>query len=250
VVDNVILQVAGVLTLNMPLELGQTTESVEVQATATEVTATSSSVGDVMEGKRLTELPLVGRSAYDLLLTQPGVSSGAMINGSGNYYLNGNQGASINFTFDGITAMDNLHNSTFYQYTNVVSVDRTEEFRVVTSPADAEYGRGAGQVQFVTRGGTNRFSGSAWEELRNGDLTRITGSTTPRDTIPTALPSIRAIRSSRTTTVSASAARLRRTKRFSMGSMSPTSRAISSWPMKRYIHRARSKGFSDSTQAW
>jgi hypothetical protein len=170
VVDHVILQVAGALTLNMPLELGQTNESVEVQATATEVTATSSSVGDVMEGKRLMELPLVGRSSYDLLLTQPGVSSGAMINGSGNYYLNGNQGASINFTFDGITAMDNLHNSTFYQYTNIVSVDRTEEFRVVTSPADAEYGRGAGQVQFVTRGGTNRFAGSAWEELRNGDL--------------------------------------------------------------------------------
>jgi Carboxypeptidase regulatory-like domain/TonB-dependent Receptor Plug Domain len=170
VIDNVILQVAGVLTLNMPLELGQTTESVEVQATATEVTATSSSVGDVMEGKRLTELPLVGRSAYDLLLTQPGVSSGAMINGAGNYYLNGNQAASINFTFDGITAMDNLHNSSFYMYTNIVSVDRAEEFRVVTSPADAEYGRGSGQVQMVTRSGTNRFAGSAWEELRNGDL--------------------------------------------------------------------------------
>lgn len=170
VVDNVVLEVAGVLTLNMPLELGQTTESVEVQAMANEVTATSSSVGDVMEGKRLTELPLVGRSAYDLLITQPGVTSGALIQGAGNYYINGNQGASINFTFDGIVAMDNLHNSTFYMYTNIVSVDRAEEFSVVTSPADAEYGRGSGQVQMVTRSGTNKFAGSAWEELRNGDL--------------------------------------------------------------------------------
>ncbi len=170
VIDNVILQVATNLTLNMPLELGQTTESVEVQAQPTEVNATSASVGDVMDSKRLLELPLIARSAYDLTLTQPGVSSGTMVNGGGNYYYDGNQAASVNYTMNGITAMDNLHNSTFYLYTNIASVDRVEEFRVVTSPADAEYGRGAAQVQMVTRGGTNRFAGSAFEELRNGDL--------------------------------------------------------------------------------
>lgn len=170
VIDQVILSTGTVLTLNLPLALGQTTETVEVQATAAAVNATSASVGGVVDGKKLLDLPLVARSAYDLLLTQPGVSSGALINGSGNYYLNGNQAASVNYTMDGITAMDNLHNSTFYLYTNVASVDRIEEFRVVTSPADAEYGRGAGQVQMVTRGGTNRFAGSAFEELRNGDL--------------------------------------------------------------------------------
>ncbi len=79
-----------------------------------------------------------------------------------NFYLNGNQGSSVNFTMDGVTAMDNLHNSAFYLYSNVVSVDRAEEFRVVTSAADAEYGRGSGQVQMVTRGGTNRFVGSVY----------------------------------------------------------------------------------------
>ena len=170
VVNAVELQVAAVLVVNMGLELGQTTETVEVQALPTEVNATSASLGEVVDQKRLLELPLIARSAYDLMLTQPGVSGGAMINGSGNYYLNGNQAASVNYTMDGITAMDNLHNSAFYLYTNVASVDRVEEFRVVTSPADAEYGRGAGQVQMVTRGGTNRFAGSAFEELRNGDL--------------------------------------------------------------------------------
>ena len=170
VINDVELDVGANLVLNMGLELGQTTEVVEVQALPTEVNATSSSVGEVVDQKRLLELPLIARSAYDLMLTQPGVSGGAMINGSGNYYLNGNQAASVNYTLDGITAMDNLHNSAFYLYTNVASVDRVEEFRVVTSPADAEYGRGAGQVQMVTRGGTNRFAGSAFEELRNGVL--------------------------------------------------------------------------------
>ncbi|HLH00677.1 MAG TPA: carboxypeptidase regulatory-like domain-containing protein [Bryobacteraceae bacterium] len=164
VIADVVLQVGTVLTLNMGLDLGQTTETVEVQATATAVNATSASVGSVVEGKKLLDLPLAGRSAYDLLLTQPGVQLGT------NFYLNGNQGNATSFTMDGISAMDNLHNSAFYLYSNVVSVDRAEEFRVVTSPADAEYGRGSGQVQMVTRGGTNRFVGSTYWEVRNAEF--------------------------------------------------------------------------------
>lgn len=162
VINNVILQVGTVLTLNMSLELGATTETVEVHAAATEVNATSSSVGEVVEGKRLLDLPLAGRSAYDLLITQPGVQSGT------NFYLNGNQGGSVNFTMDGINAQNNLLSGSFYLYSNVVSTDRAEEFRVVTSPADAEYGRGSGQVQMVTRGGGNGFHGAAFSEVRNG----------------------------------------------------------------------------------
>jgi hypothetical protein len=161
VANNVELQVGTVLTLNLTLELGATTESVEVRAAAIEVSATSASVGNVVEGKRLQELPLNGRSAYDLLLTQPGVQEGT------NFILNGNQGGTVNFTMDGLSAMDNLHQSAFYLYSNVVSVDRAEEFRVVTSPADAEYGRGSGQVQMVTRAGGNTFHGSAYWEVRN-----------------------------------------------------------------------------------
>ncbi len=161
VINDVVLQTGTVLVLNMGLELGQTTETVEVQATATAVNATSASVGSVVDGKRLLDLPLTGRSAYNLLLTQPGVQLGT------NFHLNGNQGTSVNFTMDGVTAMDNLHNSAFYLYSNVVSVDRAEEFRVVTSAADAEYGRGSGQVQMVSRAGTNRFQGSVYYEVRN-----------------------------------------------------------------------------------
>ena len=163
-ISDVVLQVGTVLTLNLGLELGQTTETVEVQAVATAVNATSASVGSVVEGRRLLDLPIAGRSAYDLLLTQPGVQLGS------NFYLNGNQGSAVNFTMDGISSMDNLHNSAFYLYSNVVSVDRAEEFRVVTSSADAEYGRGSGQVQMVTRGGSNRFAGSAFWEVRNAEF--------------------------------------------------------------------------------
>jgi hypothetical protein len=164
--SGVVLSVGSVLTLNLGLELGQTTESVEVKAEATEVSATSASVGNVVEGKRLLDLPLDGRSSYSLLLTQPGVQLGA------GYILNGNQSGTVNFTTDGISTMDNLHNSlgAFYLYSNVASVDRVEEFRVVTSAADAEYGRGSGQVQMVTRAGGNKFVGSVYWEVRNGDF--------------------------------------------------------------------------------
>jgi hypothetical protein len=162
--SGVVLEVGSVITLNLGLELGQTSESVEVKAEAIEVSATSASVGNVVEGKRLLDLPLDGRSAYSLLLTQPGVQLGT------NYILNGNQGGTVNFTTDGVSTMDNLHQSAFYLYSNVASVDRVEEFRVVTSAADAEYGRGSGQVQMVTRAGGNKFNGSVYWEVRNGDF--------------------------------------------------------------------------------
>jgi hypothetical protein len=166
VVDNVVLEIASQLTVNMGLQLGQSNETVEVSATAEQVNTTSATVGADVTGKQLNDLPLVGRSVYNLLTTQPGV-----IGTTGtNFYLNGNQGNAINYTMDGINAQNNLLSGSFYNYSNVVSQDRTEEVKVVTSPADAEYGRGVGQVQIVTRGGTNRFVGSVYEEFRNTDL--------------------------------------------------------------------------------
>lgn len=164
VVSDVVLEIGSQLTVNMSLQLGQASETVEVSATATPLNASSATVGDVVTGKQLQELPLTGRSAYNLINTQPGV---VFNSNAPNFYLNGNQGNSINYTMDGIGAQNNLLTGSFYNYSNVASVDRVEEVRVVTSPADAEYGRGAGQIQMITRGGSNTFRGSTWNELRN-----------------------------------------------------------------------------------
>jgi hypothetical protein len=167
VIRDIDLAVGSQITVNVAFELGQTSETVEVKAAATEVNVTSASVGSVMESKRILGLPIVGRSAYDLLGTQPGV----VINGTNGVNINGSQTGAINYTTDGINTQDNLLNGAFNtMVSNTVSVDRVEEFRVVTSPADAEYGRGSGQVQMITRGGTNQYHGSAWEELRNTAL--------------------------------------------------------------------------------
>ncbi len=167
VISDVVLDIGSQLTVNMGLQLGQASETVEVSATTTPLNASSATVGDVVTGKQLQDLPLTGRSAYNLINTQPGV---VFNSGAPNFYLNGNQGNSINYTMDGIGAQNNLLTGSFYNYSNVASVDRVEEVRVVTSPADAEYGRGAGQIQMVTRGGGNTFRGSIYEEHRNTAL--------------------------------------------------------------------------------
>lgn len=161
---DVVLAVGSRLTANIALEIGQSSETVEVQATVNELNASSATIGTVVEERKILELPLVGRSAYDLLTTQPGV----ITTGIESVNINGMQTGAINYTTDGINTQDNLLNGAFNtNVSNTVSIDRVQEFRVVTSPADAEYGRGGAQVQLITRGGTNQFHGSAWEEFRN-----------------------------------------------------------------------------------
>src|SRR5206468_3097868 len=120
----------------------------------------TSSVGTVINDRKVLELPLAGRNAFDLISTQAGVSGA---NGGQNF--NGARVGSLNITLDGTQATDNLLNSLFLaQVTSGISVDRVEEFRIVTSPADAELGRGSGQIQAITRSGTNQFHGAAFNE--------------------------------------------------------------------------------------
>ncbi|HYL37523.1 MAG TPA: TonB-dependent receptor [Bryobacteraceae bacterium] len=166
VISDVILEVGAQLTVNLSLQIGQTSETVEVQATTSEVTSASATVADVINGRKLIDLPLVGRSSYDFIDTQVGT-----VLGSYGYNFNGNRTGAINFTQDGINSQDNGVNGMFTTgYNNVESTDRAEEVRVVTSPSDVEYGHGTGQVQMITRGGSNAFHGAVYEELRNTDL--------------------------------------------------------------------------------
>ena len=161
------LDVAAQLALNIEMKIGAASESVEVQADAAQqIGYLTSSVGSVVSGRQVLELPLAGRNAVDLLRTQAGVSGA---NGGQNF--NGARVGSLNITVDGTNAQDNLLNSLFLaQVTSGISVDRIEEFRVVTSPADAELGRGSGQIQALTRSGTNQFHGSLFEEHRDRSL--------------------------------------------------------------------------------
>jgi hypothetical protein len=152
------LEVGARLTLDLTLDVATTADSVEVVADAkTDLAYATSSVGGVVEGKRVLELPVTSRSALILATTQAG--------SYGSYY-SGARIGTLNIQVDGVNIQDNRINqgrsSPFF-----LSTDRIAEFRVITSPADAELGRGSGQLQMLTRSGTNEFHGSLFEYARN-----------------------------------------------------------------------------------
>jgi hypothetical protein len=159
---DVALELSDRVTLNFTLEVGAiTSEVVEVNAALdTRLAIGNNSVGGVISGQKVQELPLPNRDALGLVLTQSG------INGSN---FSGARIGTLNISRDGVNVQDQRINVGLAS-TIFTSVDLVQEVRVVTSPADAEFGRGSGQVQMITRSGTNEFHGSVFEAHRNTAL--------------------------------------------------------------------------------
>ena len=163
----------GHVSLNLQLELGATTESVEVTAEAPLVDASSATVGKVIENRRITELPLNGRNALALVMLTPGVKSQAGPTNSGfvdrgtalsAISINGGPSSLNSFVLDG-----GNNNSAFLADVNVnPTVDAVEEFKVQSNTMSAEFGFTAGGVvNIVTKSGTNQFHGAGTYFVRN-----------------------------------------------------------------------------------
>ncbi len=158
VLNEITVDVAARMGINIPMEVAGAVGAVEVTARPeSPLFINSPSVGGVINGQRLLELPLPSRDALGLVLTQPGLL--------GDNFGGARIGA-LNVTRDGINVMDQRINSGVNSVV-FTSVDTVEEVRVVTSPVDAELGRGSGQVQMSTRSGTNTIHGSVYETHRN-----------------------------------------------------------------------------------
>ncbi|MFN0119046.1 MAG: carboxypeptidase regulatory-like domain-containing protein, partial [Blastocatellia bacterium] len=157
--NDVILELSARLTLNLALEIGAITDAtIEINAALdTQLSIGTSSVGGLINGQKVQDLPLPGRNALGLVLTQPGLV--------GDNFAGSRIGA-LNVQRDGINVMDQRINSGVNSGI-FNSVDVIDEVRVITSPADAEYGRGSGQVLLTTRSGTNQYRGSLFESHRN-----------------------------------------------------------------------------------
>ncbi len=162
-----------VINVNPVLQLGEVTQTVEVQAEAAQVETTSTQLGAVMNSRAVVNLPLNSRDTYQLLQLQPGVQSQqgydlfAGSENAGVVSVNGGRGRSNNFNVNGGDAND------LFIATPAVepSPDTIEEFRVLTNTFDAEYGRNSGSVvNVVTKSGTNEFHGDAYEFFRNRAL--------------------------------------------------------------------------------
>ena len=162
-----------VINVNAVLELGEVTQTVEVQAQGVQVETSSTQLGAVMGSRAVINLPLNSRDTYQLLQLQPGVQSQqgydlfAGSENAGVVSVNGGRGRSNNFNVNGGDAND------LFIATPAVepSPDTIEEFRVLTNTFDAEYGRNSGSVvNVVTKSGTNDIHGDTYEFFRNRAL--------------------------------------------------------------------------------
>jgi outer membrane receptor protein involved in Fe transport len=156
--------------VSVTLELGSATESVTVTGAVSQVETVSGVLREVVDERRITELPLNGRNPVQLLLLVPGVvtgpASGSLSRNTG-IAVNGARATSTNYLLDGGDNNDPQE--------GVAAVtpnpDALEEFSVLTNNFSAEYGRSSGAVvNAVTKSGTNQFHGSAYEFLRNDRL--------------------------------------------------------------------------------
>jgi hypothetical protein len=160
--NDVNLEVGARANINVQLEVGGANETV-IEVTAqmgTAVALGTSSIGGMITGQQVTELPLADRNALNLYRTQAGVVG---------ENLAGARIGALNITRDGINVMEQ-HINQGVGSVIVMTTDSVQEVRVITSPADAEFGRGAGQIQILTRSGTNEFHGSVFEQHRNTAL--------------------------------------------------------------------------------
>src|SRR5712671_804191 len=178
------LEVNQQLALNLDLKLASASSIVQVDASALEVLhTTDASIGEVIEPAAVEALPLNGRMLIDLVLTVPGahVSHGAQTGDMNPLYwrpgqrsavsIGGNRPNANYYLLDGTTNTD----PTFNTLNLSPSPDAVEEFKVQTGSYSAEMGgAGGGQINIVTRSGSNKFHGTAYEFLRNGALDATT----------------------------------------------------------------------------
>ncbi len=185
----IVLNVNDTDVVDAMLQVGQVKESVTVASEALHVETVSSQMGEVIESKEMTDVPLVKRSYTDLLALQPGVASapsqmtgayaGAFISAgfavpqvsgdlnSGALSVNGMRESANGFILNGILVQELGYSGAGA----VPNLDSIAEFRILTNNPDAEYGNYAGaQINVVTKSGTNQWHGNVFEFLRNTNL--------------------------------------------------------------------------------
>ena len=169
--------------LNFTLQVGQTTQTVQVTTEAPTVQLASSSISAVVDSTTVRELPLNGRSWTDLANLQPGVAGietqasfaagadrgtrgfGAQIS------ISGARPQQNNYRLDGVSLNDYSNGAPGSVLGGNLGVDAIQEFSVLTSNYSAEYGKTSGGVlNAITRSGTNQLHGSAYEFVRNSAL--------------------------------------------------------------------------------
>jgi hypothetical protein len=174
--EPITVEVQSAVRIDIPMQVGDVTQVVEVTAQTPLLQTENASLGHVVESRKLREMPLNGRNVFGLVALVPGVvpggQSGTTPTGTnpfawGNFQIGGGQsnqsaafidGAPINAVYSNLTAL-------------VPTQDAIQEFRVQTNNLGPEFGHLAGgAVNLTTRSGTNTFHGSVYEFFRNREL--------------------------------------------------------------------------------
>jgi Carboxypeptidase regulatory-like domain/TonB-dependent Receptor Plug Domain len=193
--DKIPVDVDGVAVIDATLQMGTTSQAVVVTGVPPQLDTTTSSLGTVVDDAMMQSIPLSSRNFTQILTLSPGVTAnvvdaGALGRNSVNISANGGRPWDNNIILNGMDA-DNPMSQGFDDApdktgTPVPSPDAIEEFKVQTGLYDAEFGKeGGGTVNIVTKSGTNKFHGSAFEFFRNtaldanGYFQNATGSAKP-----------------------------------------------------------------------
>jgi hypothetical protein len=156
------------------MQLGESATTVTVEAAPTGVQTESSALGDVVDNKKIVEIPLNGRFFLDLALMSAGTTVPSTNNrtflavpsgiGMSGINASGTREDSTNYLVDGINLSDMVQNQITFQ----PNIDMIQEFKVQTNSFNAEYGRNAGIViNAVSKSGSNGLHGTGYEFLRN-----------------------------------------------------------------------------------
>ncbi len=181
---NITLTVSQIAQINAQLDTGDVSDVIEVSSSAPLIETSSATIGQVIEGKQIVDLPINGRNFTQFATLVPGVSRGtpgSNADGSGGNaetFRQGDTGSAAisanglreqnnNFLLDGIDNNESVVNTIVF----FPPIEALQEFRVITSVAPAEFGRGGGAViNAITKSGTNEIHGTVFELLRNSEL--------------------------------------------------------------------------------
>ena len=175
VTNNVEVHGSSNAEVNVVMQVGTVSEKVMVQADTVQVQTTSASVGEVISGTQVRELPLNGENFVGLTQLSPGVSAaqganfvGKGLNGGVNFSVNGNPYNYNLFLVDGVNNNDVGSGRTILVYP---SVDTISEFKMIRNSYGPEYGQASGAIISInTKSGTNQFHGGVFYAGRNDAL--------------------------------------------------------------------------------
>jgi hypothetical protein len=181
----VVLYVNGDLLIDAKLEVGDQSVAITVEESQVHVESSDTQLGEVITGEKMTTVPLNGRSYTDLLSLQPGVAPATSLNADtqqdvgvsalspsgtlnpGTISINGQREFANAFIVNGSDTEEDVNSGTAI----IPNLDSIAEFRILTADVNAEFGEySGGQINVVTKSGTNELHGNVFDFLRNTDL--------------------------------------------------------------------------------